>query len=382
MQCLKERIRRVSLLSGAFLQCLGAVTQADAGPKPYTRNVAIVIWDGAEVLDWAGPSEVFAAAAQLASHGDQPAFLVYTVSKTKQTIVSQGFVDVIPDYDIETAPKPDIIVLPGGGTTLVTNDPTFLAWVGNAAREAEVAISVCTGAFILGEVGLLKDCDATTWYNAVPTLQKRFPQARVQPGRRFVDNGRVVTTAGVSAGIDGSLHVIARLLGKYVADRTAEYMEYRWTPESYLGSQYPVLNPSLDERGRRRQQAGIYLREGDNVAAISLLEALVVEEPGDTTTWMQLAGAYYREKRYAQATAAYDHAATSPRGRSRALYNAACSASLAGDADRAMEYLQLLVDEGFSNRQALESDTDFDALRDDVRFKALLDDMNTAIKQM
>jgi transcriptional regulator GlxA family with amidase domain len=202
------------------------------------RNVAIVIWDGAEVLDWAGPAEVFESASRFGQKGSRPAFKVYTVSKTTDAITSQRFISVNPQYSIENAPAPNIIVLPGGGTDSVTEDPAFQAWAGKAAVEAEVALSVCTGAFVLGRAGLLDDRDVTTWYGAMDRLIKSFPKARVHPGRRFIDSGDVITTAGVSAGIDGSLHLVARLLGREVADRTAQYMEYRWTPEPYLAQEY------------------------------------------------------------------------------------------------------------------------------------------------
>ena len=121
----------------------------------YTRNVAIVVWDGAEILDWGGPSEVFESAARFGQQGKDRAFNVYTVSKTTEPIVSQRFIKVVPQYSIEDAPKPDIVVLPGGGTGSVLNDPAFLKWAGQAAGEAEVALSVCTGAFILAKHGML-----------------------------------------------------------------------------------------------------------------------------------------------------------------------------------------------------------------------------------
>ena len=214
------------------------LTAGTAHADGATRNVAIVIWDGAEILDWGGPSEVFESAARFGGVGDERAFNVYTVSKTTDSIHSQRFIEVVPQYSIKDAPKPEIVVLPGGGTDAVLNDPEFLAWVGKTAREAEVALSVCTGAFLLGKNGLLDGKEVTTWYGAIDALEEQFPKATVQRGRRFVDNGQIVTTAGVSAGIDGSLHVVARLLGRHAADRTAEYMEYRWTPEPYLAQTY------------------------------------------------------------------------------------------------------------------------------------------------
>jgi transcriptional regulator GlxA family with amidase domain len=154
---------------------------ADEG---YTRNVAIVLYNGVEVLDWAGPAEVFAAASHIATSGEKHAFNVYTVSKTRAPIVSQGFVDVTPDYSIADSPKPDIIVFPGGGTGNVTGDPEWMAWVKTSTENAENVLTVCTGAFVVGKLGMLDGLDATTWYAAVPGLASQFPKARVQPGRR------------------------------------------------------------------------------------------------------------------------------------------------------------------------------------------------------
>lgn len=356
-----------ALLAGAWAVGAGA----EPAPK-YTRNVAIAIWNGAEILDWAGPSEVFAAAGRIASRGDALAFNVYTVSKTRDPIVSQGFVDVVPDYTISDAPEPDIVVLPGGGGRSVLNDPAFFAWASQAARDAEVALSVCTGAFILARAGLLDEKTATTWYGALDNLEKQFPNINVQRGSRFVDNGQVVTTAGVSAGIDGSLHVVARLLGRHVADRTAEYMEYRWTPEPYLAKDYALLNPSLDERGRLLQQAEIHARAKSFADAIRICEQLVEEDPDDEASWLQLGAACYASKRYADATRAYARAAPMSDDAARVWYNAACSAALDENEDRALEYLAKAIDAGFTGYEHARNDADLAGLRDDPRFDTLL----------
>jgi transcriptional regulator GlxA family with amidase domain len=151
---------------------------------------------------------------------------------------SQGFLNLLPDFTIEDAPKPDLIVVPGGNSGVLTSDARFMAWARQAFDRAELSMSVCTGAFVLGKAGLLDGRTVTTWFGAVAALRKAVPAAAVQDGRRFVDEGRVVATAGVSAGIDGALHVVARLLGREVADRTARYMEYRWTPEPHLAQTY------------------------------------------------------------------------------------------------------------------------------------------------
>jgi len=246
---------------------------APVSGKKYTRNVAIVLWNGAEILDWGGPAEVFQAAASFGSTDDSPAFHVYTVSKTREPITSQSFIEVTPNHSIDDAPRPDIVVLPGGGVGSVRKDESFLSWCTSTAKDAEIALSVCTGAFVLGDAGLLDGKEVTTWYGAIDGLAEAFPKATISRGRRFIDNGAVVTTAGVSAGIDGALHVVARLLGKHVADRTAEYMEYRWAPEPYLGKDYPMLNPSLDDKGRRAQLAGICNADENFDEAIQVDEA-------------------------------------------------------------------------------------------------------------
>jgi len=202
-----------------------------------------VLYEGVELLDFAGPGEVFAAAHV----GGQPAFRVYTVATSRTPLTSQGFVKIVPNFTIDDAPQPDLIVVPGGTASVLTNDARFMAWARKALDRAEVSMSVCTGAFVLAKAGLLDGRVVTTWFGAIEGLRKTVPAATVQDGRRFVDQGRVVTTAGVSAGIDGALHVVARLLGRSVADQTARYMEYRWSPEPYLVEMYETKG-GTDER--------------------------------------------------------------------------------------------------------------------------------------
>jgi len=343
--------------------------------KPYTRNVAIVIWNGVEILDWGGPSEVFESASRFGQNGDEPAFNVYTVSKTKEPITSQRFISVNPQFSIQDAPDPDIVVFPGGGTGSVIDDPEFLTWAREAAVRAEVALSVCTGAFILGEAGILDNHTVTTWYGATDRLERTFPEANVDRGRRFVDNGQFITTAGVSAGIDGSLHLVARLLGRAVADRTAEYMEYRWTPEPYLAQSYSLLNPGLDESGRRLQAAGLDARAGNWPVAIRGLETHLAENPEDDTVRMQLGAAYYGAGDFRAAAELYLEAASKDTLRRRAAYNAACCYSRLEDVDRALELLSQAVDSGFRDRAYIMADDDLVGIRQDPRFVALMDSL-------
>ena len=190
------------------------------------RNVAIFIHNGVEILDFAGPSEVFAST---------DGFNVYTVSLSKEPIISQGFIKITPNYNLTDCPKPDIVVLPGGETGPFIENKPLIEWIKNAATHAEVMLSVCTGAGLLAKAGLLDGKQATTFHSYIEKLQRATPKAQILSDTRFVDNGQIVTTAGVSAGIDGALHVVAKLKGQAIATQTARYMEYdKWKPEEGL----------------------------------------------------------------------------------------------------------------------------------------------------
>src|SRR5207253_3478152 len=152
--------------------------------------------------------------------------------------------------------------------------------------------------------------EVTTWYGAIDRLQERYPKATVRNGRRFVDNGHVVTTAGISAGIDGSLHVVARLLGRRVADQVAEYMEYHWTPESHHAANYSYLNPSLDAHGRAVQAADMKADEKDYVGEIAAYRAALAEAPNERSTWRSLADALRSSKDHLGAAAAFEKVAS------------------------------------------------------------------------
>lgn len=191
--------------------------------KIKVRNVAIVLFDGAELLDFAGPGEVFAAAQTV---DGQNAFNVYTVAATTKPIISQGFMTITPEYSFETAPKADIVVFPGGNTGNFLKNKTAMSWAKATTSNAEIAMSVCTGAFVLADAGLLDGRKATTHWTSVNRLKKQLPNATILENVRYVDNGQIVTTAGVSAGIDGALHIVKRLFGAAAAELTAKHMEY------------------------------------------------------------------------------------------------------------------------------------------------------------
>ena len=189
------------------------------------KKVAILIYDGMEILDFAGPGEVFTVA-----DGGR-AFEVFTVAARPGPVTSQGFATLSPRYTIADCPRPDILVVPGGSTQVAAGDPAVIDWVARTSDDAEVVLSVCTGAILLAKAGLLDGLEATTHQSSVGALREAAPGAKVVVGRRFVDNGKVVTSAGVSAGIDASLHLIDRLLGPDSAREAARVMEYRWQPE-------------------------------------------------------------------------------------------------------------------------------------------------------
>lgn len=194
-----------------------------------SRNVAILIFDGVEVLDFAGPFEVFSVTGR---RQDLEPFHVYTVAEKPQPVMTRNHLSVNPRYTIFDGPKPDILLIPGGyGTRREMNNQTLLDWIKVRSREAELTLSVCTGALLLAKAGLLDGLGATTHFGAIDLLQELAPNTTVQRGRRFVDNGRIIVSAGVSAGIDMSLYVVAKLMGKAQALETAHYMEYDWAPE-------------------------------------------------------------------------------------------------------------------------------------------------------
>jgi transcriptional regulator GlxA family with amidase domain len=336
----------------------------------YTRNVAIILHEGVELIDFAGPGEVFAAAGHQAMRGHEHAFRVYTVAKTKAPILSQGFLKVVPEFTPEDAPVPDVLVIPGGETDVLLNDEAFSKWLAKTAALSEIALTVCTGALVLGKAGMLDGLDVTTFNNVIDGLQRMAPKARVHRGRRFIDNGHIITTAGLSSGIDGSLHVVARLLGLRVAEQTARYMEYRWTPEPHYATSYTLLNPSLDDRGRAHQWAELLRGEKNWPASAKAYRELVATDAADSTAWYRLGQVLLASKDYDGAIEASLRAASAKPHQVNALYNAACGASLKADAGRALEYLGKAIDAGLEGTWAL-SDPDLEHVRKDPRFQKL-----------
>jgi len=201
-------------------------SDADSSGKEKGKKLLILFYlqNNVEVLDFAGPMEVFTDAG----------FEVKTVSLNPGTILSQGILKINPDYTIENAPKADMLCFFGGEIGYNSIDPRLIKWI-NTVQNPTYYFSVCTGAFFLAKAGLLDNLTVTTFHSAISNLQLRAPKAKVLSNVRFVDNGRVITTAGISAGIDGALHMVTKILGKEKAKDVANTMEYdRWQPDNGL----------------------------------------------------------------------------------------------------------------------------------------------------
>lgn len=194
------------------------------------RNVAILIFPEVEILDFTGPFEVFAVTNELNGFDT---FHTYTVAENPGSIRARNGLKVVPDFTLESAPQPQILIVPGGvGTRPLLKKPAILEWLRQRARRAEHVISVCTGSLVLAQAGLLANLAATTHYENFAELAALAPNTDIDEKSRFTDNGQVLTSAGIAAGIDVSLHVVAKLLGPEAAERSARYMEYHWRNDS------------------------------------------------------------------------------------------------------------------------------------------------------
>ena len=196
------------------------------------RNLAILIFEDVEVLDFAGPFEVFAVTSELNNY--EP-FNVFLVAESQRTYKAVNGLQLVPDYEISNCPNPDILVVPGGvGTRTQMNNQKLITWIQQVSDRAELVMSVCTGARLLAKAGLLDGLEITTHHEAYDELRQLVPTAIVNERKRFVDQGTIITAGGISAGIDSSLYVVDKLLGREIARKTAIYMEYDWQLETVI----------------------------------------------------------------------------------------------------------------------------------------------------
>jgi transcriptional regulator GlxA family with amidase domain len=190
-------------------------------------NVAILAFDDMEVLDFAGPYEVFNVAADSTR---PPAFYVYSVGITARPVVGRGRFTIVPRYSIGDCPGPDVLVIPGGfGTRPLLGHEGLTAWIREQAGKVQWLLSVCTGALLLAKAGLLENRPAATHHGAFDHLQLLSPSTKVVKDQRFVQSSdRIMTSGGISAGIDLALFMVEKLAGREARESTEAEMEYGW----------------------------------------------------------------------------------------------------------------------------------------------------------
>jgi transcriptional regulator GlxA family with amidase domain len=203
--------------------------------------VAILLFDDVEVLDFAGPFEVFGAAR---TSSGELAFEVVTAALHPGHVIARNDLKVVPTCTVSALGQVDILVVPGGfGTRREMTRPAMLDFIRAASDSADLTLSVCTGALLLGSAGLLQGRSATTHWGAFDELRALGSGAEILPDARIVDNGRLILSAGVSAGIDAALYIVSRLLGRELADQTARYMQYEWTCREVDGRKIVRVEP-------------------------------------------------------------------------------------------------------------------------------------------
>ncbi|HET6331430.1 MAG TPA: DJ-1/PfpI family protein [Holophagaceae bacterium] len=237
-----------------------AVHPAKVGEKtPAKTRVAILLFEGVQIIDFAGPYEVFGHAG----------FDVFTVAEKAAPVTTAMGLTVTPRFTFESCPLADILVIPGGDVDQAKESLPIRHWVQERSQHVAQLMSVCNGALILGNTGLLDGQTATTYYRALDALQAEAPKVKVVWDRRYVDNGEFITTAGLSSGIDGALHLVERLKGKGEAQAAALSMEYDWRPDSGFA------------------RAALADQEIPNVAVPGINGGTMLITEGDRSVWHQ-----------------------------------------------------------------------------------------------
>jgi len=208
---------------GSDPRASGGSSPGVALPVPPTGSipVAFLLSDGAVVIDFCGPWEVFES-VRVVGRRDPP-FQLYTVAETTAPITAGSGMKIVPDFALQSAPAPKVVVIPaqhGAGDAA-------LEWIRQVTHHTDVTMSVCTGAYVLARTGLLSGRSATTHHGSYSDFATQFPDVRMVRGARFVETGNLATAGGLSSGIDLSLRVVERYFGRDVATQTAYYMEYQ-----------------------------------------------------------------------------------------------------------------------------------------------------------
>lgn len=223
---LAARFILVVALTVLFLSSLVSADAADdlkqiKPPEKEQIPVAFLIADHAVVIDFCGPWEVFQDV--VVPTRQDPPFRLYTVAETTKPIRTSGGMQIVPDFSIADAPAPRVIVIPAQHEP----SPAVLKWLKKSSQTTDVTMSVCTGAFVLAKTGLLSGKSATTYHGAFEQFAMAFPDINLKRGARFVENGNLATSGGLSSGIDLALRVVERYFGREVAQKTAYNMEYQ-----------------------------------------------------------------------------------------------------------------------------------------------------------
>ena len=188
------------------------------------KNVGIYLFNDVEVLDFAGPFEVFSVSSELQNHS---LFNVFTFAEKAAIVKAVNGLQVVPDFDFANCPEIDILCIPGGdGSKAAIKNEIVLSFLNSKIKTAESVFSVCSGARVLAKLGLLDDLNFTTHHQVIQDVQQLAPTAQFDKNARFTDNGKILTAGGISAGIDLSLYLLEKLYGKQVSNTTRIYMEY------------------------------------------------------------------------------------------------------------------------------------------------------------
>jgi transcriptional regulator GlxA family with amidase domain len=195
-------------------------------------TVGMYLFDDVEVLDFAGPFEVFSTASRLAAlRGEAAPFRVVLIGRHGGAVRARGGLRVEVDTTFDAPLELDVLLVPGGVVTAELNDEKLIDWIARTAQKTQLTASICTGAFLLAAAGLLDDKHATTHWEDIDDLRRSFPKVHVEDGLRFIDLGPIVTSAGISAGLDMSLHLVRRLASPELAIATARQMDYDWADD-------------------------------------------------------------------------------------------------------------------------------------------------------
>lgn len=200
-------------------------------------GIAILAFDDVEALDLAGPYEVFTTAARMAARHEAAGWAgrsiaegwqVACVARNLAPVRARAGLKVVPTRDFSDETPVDLLIVPGGVVDAAARCPDTLEWVRHASAQASLTASVCTGVFVLAAAGVVNTHRVTTHWEDLDDLRRQWPSLDVVDGVRWVEDGRVFSSAGISAGIDLSLHLVARLTCPELAERTARQMDYRW----------------------------------------------------------------------------------------------------------------------------------------------------------